>query len=92
MDTASIVVVTAAAHAARTAIEGYRSLAGRRAAAARHAVGREAVRSEPRRLAANLETFFCDGVPVACGARIAAARGFAEGTGFLPGQIVDRAI
>ena len=48
--------------------------------------------AQPRRLASALGGFVNDGAPVALGASAAAARAFAAGTGFLPGQIIDRVI
>ena len=45
----------------------------------------------PRPIASGLEELRWDGTPVPAAARIvAAARAFAAGNGYLPGQIVDR--
>ncbi len=47
----------------------------------------------PRRLATSLDTLLGDGVPVRDPTRArAAARAFAAGDGFLPGQLIDRTI
>ena len=54
---------------------------------------RPAPPQRPRRLASHLDGLLTDGAAVALPARAeAAARAFSAGSGFLPGQIIDRAI
>jgi len=61
--------------------------------AAAAAAPRPAPRPRPRRVAAGLEGLLTDGARVAQpNPALSAARAFAAGDGFLPGQIIDRSI
>lgn len=54
---------------------------------------RPAPRAQPRRLADGLPGLLAEGEPIRDPSRVrAAALAFSSGDGFLPGQIVDRAI
>lgn len=56
-------------------------------------VGRTAPPPRPRPLAQDLDRVLADGASIVADAPArAAARAFAAGTGFLPGQIIDRVI
>ncbi|MBP7241678.1 hypothetical protein [Amaricoccus sp.] len=57
------------------------------------AASRPAPRPAPRRVAADLEALACDGVRLRdVAAARAALAAFTAGDGYLPGQIIDRAI
>jgi hypothetical protein len=60
---------------------------------AAEAVTPPAPRPDPRPIATALDALLSDGAPVSMRpAALEARRGFGAGNGFLPGQIVDRAV
>lgn len=61
--------------------------------AALAAAPRPAPRPDPRRVAGGLQALACDGVPAPGGSPARAAFvAFTAGDGFVPGQLIDRAI